>query len=307
MTNHPAAAQNPEPGAPRLAGRVALVTGGGGGIGRVICRAFVRDGAWLVLLGRNLDTLRATQDLLQADAVRPDMIAIAQADVTRQDDVNRVVESVNGRHGRMDVLVNCAAIQGPIGPFMTADLDAWARTIDIDLIGPARMARAVFPYMARQGTGCIVNLSGGGATSPRPNFSAYAAAKAGIVRLTETLAVEGRPFGIRIYAIAPGAINTTMLDEVIEAGPAAGTEYEAAVRRRGTGGDSTVPIEELIVYLAAGGDAGSLTGKLIAAQHDDWQDLATRGEAIASSDWYTLRRLDPSTLGRLPTLDDGRS
>ena len=301
------AAQQPQPDGPVLAGRVVLVTGGGGGIGRVICRAFIRAGASLVLLGRNLDTLRATQDLLEPEAARSDMIAIVQADVTRKEDVNRAVESVNGRHGHIDVLVNCAAIQGPIGPFATADLDAWARTIEIDLVGPARMTRAVFPSMARQGAGCIINLSGGGATSPRPNFSAYAAAKAGIVRLTETLAVEGRPIGIRVYAIAPGAINTAMLDEVIEAGAAAGPEYEAAVRRRANGGDRTAPIEELVVFLAAGGDGGSLSGKLIAAQHDDWQDLATRGEAITSSDWYTLRRVDPATLGRLPTLDNRRS
>ena len=109
------------------------------------------------------------------------------------------------------------------------------------------------------------------------------------------------------HAIAPGAINTAMLAEVIEAGATAGPEYEAAVRRRATGGDSTAPIEELVVYLAAGDDGGSLSGKLIAAQHDDWQDLATRGEAITSSDWYTLRRVDPATLRRLPTLGDGRS
>ena len=295
------------PLASSLLNRVVMVTGGGTGIGRVICHALARHGAQIVLVGRRYDTLNETVELLQGETRRPDVATAAQADVTVPSDVARVMALVDSRHGRIDVLVNCAAIQGPIAPFLDVDIDAWARTIETDLIGPARMARAVFPYMARQGAGCIVNLSGGGATSPRPNLSAYAAAKAGIVRLTETLAVEARPFGIRIYAIAPGAINTAMLDELIEAGPAAGTEYEAAVRRRGTGGDSTAPIEELIVYLAAGGDGGSLSGKLIAAQHDDWQDMATRSEAITTSDWYTLRRVDPATLERLPTLDDGRA
>lgn len=295
------------PLASSLLNRVAVVTGGGTGIGRVVCQALARHGAQIVVVGRRSETLHETVELLHGETGRSDVATGAQADVTVQDDIERVMALVDSRYGRVDVLVNCAAIQGPIAPFIDVDIDAWARTIETDLIGPARMARAVFPYMARQGSGCIVNFSGGGATSPRPNLSAYAAAKAGIVRLTETLAVEGRPFGIRIYAIAPGAINTAMLDEVIRAGSAAGGEYEAAVRRRATGGDSTAPIEKLIVYLATGGDEGSLSGKLIAAQHDDWQDLAARGGAITSSDWYTLRRVDPSTLGRLPTLDDRRS
>ena len=292
---------------PSLLKRVAVVTGGGTGIGRVICQALARHGAQIVLIGRRSETLHETVELLQDETGRPEVATAAQADVTVHDEVERVMMLIDSRFGRVDVLVNSAGIQGPIGPFMTADPDLWARTIEIDLVGPARMARAVFPYMARQGAGCIVNLSGGGAASPRPNFSAYAAAKAGVVRLTETLAVEGRPLGIRVYVIAPGAINTAMLDEMIEAGAAAGSEYEAAVRRRATDGDSTAPIEELIVYLAAGEDGGSLSGKLIAAQHDDWHDLATRGETITSSDWYTLRRVDPATLKRLPTLGGGQS
>lgn len=283
-----------------LVNQVAVVTGGGSGIGRVICQALARHGARIVLIGRRSDRLDATVELLRSENRRPDVAIAAQADVTVRRDVERVMETIDARFGRVDVLVNSAAIQGPIGPFMTVDIDAWAHTVETDLIGPARMTRAVFPYMARQGSGCIINLSGGGASSPRPNLSAYAAAKAGLVRLTETLASEGRTAGIRAYAVAPGAINTAMLDEVIDAGAAAGAELDAAIERRATGGDSTRPMEDLVVYLASAGDGGLLSGKLLAAQHDDWTQLARLSPEVANSEWFTLRRLDPATIGRLP-------
>src|SRR5690606_11210471 len=115
-------------------------------------------------------------------------------------------------------LVNNAAIQGPIGPLESNDPQQWIDTIHTNLIGPAMLCRAVLPGMKRSGYGKIINLSGGGATSPRANVSAYAAAKTGLVRLTETLAEEVKPARIDINAIAPGAMNTRLLDEILAAG-----------------------------------------------------------------------------------------
>jgi NAD(P)-dependent dehydrogenase (short-subunit alcohol dehydrogenase family) len=139
--------------------------------------------------------------------------------------------------------------------------------------------------MRERGYGKIINLSGGGGTGPRPNFSAYATAKAGVVRFTETLAREVE--GIDVNAIAPGALNTRMRDDVLDAGPErAGAEYEPT---RARGGTSFEPATQLAVYLASAASDG-VSGRLIAALWDDWRTLA---EQDLDADAYTLRRITP--------------
>lgn len=153
--------------------------------------------------------------------------------------------------------------------------------------------------MKRKGGGKIVNLSGGGATNPLPRLSAYAASKAAVVRLTETLAEELREFSIMVNAIAPGALNTRFLDEVLQAGPelVGSTFYEKALKQRNTGG---APIEKgvaLCVYLASSASDG-ITGKLISALWDPWERLADLQTELRSSDIYTLRRIVPEDRGK---------
>ena len=144
------------------------------------------------------------------------------------------------------------------------------------------MCRAVLPGMRERGYGKIINLSGGGGTGPRPNFSAYATAKAGVVRFTETLA--GEVGGIDVNAIAPGVLNTRMRDDVLEAGPElAGAEYELT---RDRGETSFEPATQLAVYLASAASDG-VSGRLIAALWDDWRTLH---EQDLDADVYTLRR-----------------
>ena len=121
--------------------------------------------------------------------------------------------------GPVTALVNNAAITGPVGPADANDWDEWTQAISTNLFGTVLMCRAVLGGMRERGYGKIVNLSGGGATGPRPNFSAYATAKAGVVRFTETLARELDGTGIDVNAIAPGALNTRMRDDVLNAGP----------------------------------------------------------------------------------------
>ncbi len=145
--------------------------------------------------------------------------------------------------------------------------------------------------MRKCGWGKIINLSGGGATSPRPHFTAYAAAKCGLIRLTETLARELASSGIDVNAVAPGAMNTRMLEEVIAAGPvAAAPEYEFAVKRSREGGVSPALAAELIVFLASPASDG-ITGRLISAVYDDWKSLPSLRAMLADSDRFTLRRI----------------
>ncbi len=274
-------------------GQVAMVTGAGRGIGRAIAVALAEVGADLILLARTVEELDETSAQVR-DLGREALPIVA--DVSQREDVQRAVTAGLAQFGRVDVLVNNAGIQPPIGPLVENAPAAWTEAVAINLFGPFHCIQAVLPDMIARRRGKIINLSGGGATGPRPNFSAYAASKAAVVRLTETLAEEVRPYNIQVNAIAPGAVNTRMLDEVLVAGGAAGEELAAAQRRQVQGGTPPELAAALVVFLASDVSDG-LTGKLISAPHDDWRTWdAQRIAELNDSPWYTLRRMDPHTL-----------
>src|SRR4051812_44411531 len=219
------------------------------------------------------------------------------ADLDDQSQVDGLAASVLGDFGAVDVLVNNASVQGPIGPLETIDFAAWRRVFDVNLFAAARLSQRVLPSMRARGRGKIVNVSGGGATGPRADFSAYALSKVAIVRLTETLAEELKGTAIDVNAVAPGPMNTRMLDEVLAAGPgAAPREYDAAVARAKAGGTPPAKAAELIFWLASRASDG-ITGRLLSAVWDDWRALPARHEELAGSDVYTLRRIVPKDRG----------
>ena len=192
----------------------------------------------------------------------------------------------------VSVLVNNAGVLGPTGLLEEADWTAWMDTIRINLFGTALMSRAVLPMMREQRYGKIVNLSGGGATAPMPHLSAYAASKAAVVRLTETMAHELRDTKIDVNAIAPGALNTRMLDDVLQAGPdkVGKAYYERALKQQAEGGAPPEKAANLAVYLASAKSDG-ITGRLISAVWDDWANLGEHRDRLAKGDIFTLRRI----------------
>jgi 3-oxoacyl-[acyl-carrier protein] reductase len=276
-----------------LTGRSAFVTGAGRGIGQAVATALAAAGVDVVLLARSAGELEETTRQVAALGRRAYAIPSDVADLGQ---IQSAVAQALERLGQIDVLVNCAGRQPPIGPLWENDPGDWVRTIEVNLLGTFHCIQAVLPGMIARRQGKIVNFSGGGATSPRPNFSAYAASKAAIVRLTETLAEELRPFNVQVNAVAPGAINTGMLEEVLAAGKAAGAELAAAQSRKAQGGTPIELAARLVVFLASGA-SGSLTGKLLSAPHDSWQTWDAEHVArLADSPWYTLRRIDEHTL-----------
>jgi len=279
--------------APQLAGNISLVTGAGRGIGRAVALALAQAGSDVALLARTVAEVSETGSLVESTGRKA--LALV-ADVACHQDVERAVTATLERFGHIDVLVNCAGRQAPIGPAWENDPADWAQTVAVNLQGTFHCIRAVAPHMVARRRGKIVNFSGGGATSPRPNFSAYAVSKAAVVRLTETLAEELRPYNVQVNAVAPGAVNTRMLEEVLAAGSAAGREWAEAQARKSAGGTSPELAARLVVFLASDASDG-LTGKLISAPHDPWQTWTAKELAdLSSSPWFTLRRIDPHTL-----------
>lgn len=277
----------------KLENRIALITGAGRGIGRALAKGFAREGADVTLVARTEEELEQTAKAIRALGRRVLKIV---CDVSDSVKVENSIKMVLSEFGKIDILVNNAGQQAPIGSFVNIDTEDWTNTIMVNLVGTMLCCKAVLPGMLERRQGKIINLSGGGATAPRPNFSAYAASKAAVVRFTETLAEELKPFNIQVNAIAPGAINTQMLEEVLTVGEAAGeATLSQAKRQKRSGGDSLDVVVKLAVFLASD-ESGALTGKLISAQHDPWREWAGKADQLNSTPLYTLRRLDPFTI-----------
>jgi NAD(P)-dependent dehydrogenase (short-subunit alcohol dehydrogenase family) len=276
-----------------LDGRAALITGASQGLGLAIARAFLAAGASVYICAREERALGAARDEL-ADLAGAERVGAEPADVREPAAVAALVDAATERFPELSILVNNAGVYGPMGPIETVDWEEWVRAIEINLLAPALLARAMIPHFRRIGRGKIIQLSGGGATSPMAGITAYAASKAGVVRLAESLALELRDDNIDVNALAPGAVNTRMLEEVIDAGPerVGRAYYERAGVQQRSGGTPPERGAELAVWLASP-DSDGITGKLISAVWDPWRELPKHRDDL-DSDVYTLRRIIPS-------------
>ncbi len=252
----------------------ALVTGASRGIGRSIAlRLAARPGMRLGLVARDADTLEAVRtECADAGATT---VAVT-ADVTRPEEVRSAVGAVQAACGAVDLLVNNAGrIESAEVPLWESDPDEWWAIVEADLRGPYLFCRAVVPEMVRQGRGRIVNLTSGAAIRDSAIYSAYGAAKAGLLRLTGSLVAAGDEHGIRAFDVAPGHVETGMTTLMqMHAGRSRWTPVEATTD---------------IVTAVADGRLDPLTGRYLRAGTDDVDALLRRADELARADARTLR------------------
>ncbi len=280
-----------------LAGRAALVTGASQGLGLEIARHYLDAGASVFVCGRDASALEAAREELVARAGDADRVGARAADVADREQVEELVAAAVERFPELSILVNNAGVYGPKGAIEAVDWEAWTAAIEVNLMGSVLPVRAVIPQLRSRGGGKVIQLSGGGATSPLPGLSSYAASKAAVVRFAETLALELRDDRIDVNSIAPGALNTRLLDEVLEAGPeAVGDDfYQRSLEQQRSGGTPLALGAELAVWLASTASDG-VTGKLLSAKWDPWSEIPEH-RADLDSDIYTLRRIVPADRG----------
>ena len=266
-----------------------ILTGASGGIGKSIARQCDAQGANLFLISRSHDQLKDLHNSLHNMGGKS---AFYVTDVSDENAVRETIREIISKcSNQIHVLINNAGVQYPIGPFSGNSLREWKKNININLFGTINMTHTVLPVMMQNNYGKIINLSGGGSTGPRINFSAYSTAKTAIVRFTENIALELRENNIYINAVSPGAINTSMLNEIINSGKLAGDELTKAIERGKSGGDNPQFIMDLVSFLASEKSDG-ISGKLISAVWDPWNNSEFQQLLKSDSDVASLRRID---------------
>ena len=267
-----------------LKGKCAVVTGAGRGIGKRLAVGLAEAGCRVALVARTETQLQLTQLEIEA---RNGTALCFPSDVCNSEQLSGTFREIRAHFGPVDVLVTAAGMQGPIGPFWETDEAEWAHTIATNLTGTMRAMRLVIPEMVAQRRGKLIALGGRGVSHPRPYFTAYAASKAAIGRMVESLAEELLEHNVQVNCLAPGHTYTHMTDEILKAGSRAGwRDQETALKVLQTGGVSPSKQIDPMLFLASS-QSNHVTGKIIHVD-DDWKTLL---DSTVSADMFTLRRV----------------
>jgi NAD(P)-dependent dehydrogenase (short-subunit alcohol dehydrogenase family) len=271
-----------------LVGKVAIVTGGGRGLGKAFALALAERGAKVALTARSADQVEQTVTTITERGGQA--IGLA-GDVTDPDAVSELVGKAESEFGPVDLLINNAGVATPIGPVARTDADDWWRAIEINLRGPFLYTRAVIRPMMTRKQGRIINVASGAGTMTIPFLSSYCTSKAALIRFTDILAAEVKDAGISVFAIEPGTVRTTMAEGVLQSEE--GKKWLPWFERIFEAGQDVPPDHavQLVLFLASG-KADALSGRFIDVR-EDIPALVESAEKIALDDLYTLRLRRP--------------
>ena len=200
----------------RLKGKVAIVTGAGRGLGKASSLEMAKEGAFLVILSRTPSELRETAKAVKS--LGRDVISM-KADVSEPKDIEKVVDKTIEQFGKIDILMNNAAIIGPVSPIFMVDKKDWNEVMNINLRGPYLFSKAAAPYMIKQGRGKIINVTSGLGEIVMPFLGAYSVTKAGLIHLTKIMSEELEGYSIQVNGLDPGVMDTRMQEKIRNFGP----------------------------------------------------------------------------------------
>jgi NAD(P)-dependent dehydrogenase (short-subunit alcohol dehydrogenase family) len=267
-----------------LSGRVALVTGGGKGLGRAFALALAQAGTRVAVTARTAEHLAETVDIVERAGGRA--LAVP-GDVADPDAVANVVAIAESQLGPVDILVNNAGAVGPLGNDWDVDTTDWWRTFEINVRGPFLCARAVLPGMVARRRGRIVNVSSGAGFNRLPQMSAYCATKAALTQWTKCLAADIQAKGVVVFAFHPGMVRTEMVAH-LTASPEVPKEVGDIFRGLlSQGRDTSIDrCAQMLLFLVSG-RADALSGRFIRAQ-DNEEALLRRAEEIQRDDLHVV-------------------
>jgi len=278
------------PEAVNLSGQAALITGAGRGIGRAIAVALGDAGASVAICDKSEEEMATTAKAVRA---RGGIVLAVRADVSDLGDVERMVAEVEAEMGPVDLLVNSAGVHGPVAPLVESGPGEWWQTMEVNVRGLLYCSLAVLRGMVERGHGRIVNLASGLGFVASPRLSSYCVSEAALLRLTESLAVEARAYGVHAFAVVPDLVRTAVAED------------GASSRAPGTAGDLHAPFERGddvlpqraagLVFRIASGEADALSGRYInvpnplAPTREGLAETVARAQEIIERDLFVLR------------------
>lgn len=266
-----------------------MITGASRGLGKYLACFFYKNGYDLVLISSDLETLSAS--LGDISKRETQSILPISADLSDPLFFNDMLLKVESKVSKVDVIINNAAIHGEIGPLNSTTDEGWAEVMQVNFLAPVSICRGFLHLLQKGEGGTVINISGGGATSPRQNFLPYSCSKTALLRFSESVAEEFSKKSININSISPGAMPTKLLKEILEVPTnIVGDQEKLAAEKVFKSKNNMERVAALCLFLCSS-DARAITGKTISAHWDNWPAWLDGLPSLLDSDAYTLRRI----------------